>query len=329
MELPGRHRRGRLGHPHHDPVHAAHREPDHLGRLQLHGHRGGRGARLRRNLLAGVRAQLVHRAEGAGHAGGTGGDRGGAVDLMGSDGAKRRGFLTLEELRVAVEAESVDTVLLAFTDMQGRLAGKRLCTRASTSTRSSALLEKGVNYLLAVDVDMNTVDGYAMSSWERGYGDASTRVERATSAATRQHREPPNAVSAARNLYHHRLDALNRHLGAFADAARGTGLTLTAAVALGALGWAVPQVGARFIEMLVSRYRHPIWTKVAAVSLVASGLLLLLGRPPAHSGLPHSLWRGISLESTKSAANCSSRRSSSPIRSLARASSRSSVSRAR
>lgn len=52
------------------------------------------------------------------------------------------------------------------------------------------------------------------------------------------------------------------------------GLTLTAAVALGALV-GPSQVGARFIEMLVSRYHHPIWTKVAAVSLVASGLLLL------------------------------------------------------
>jgi predicted MFS family arabinose efflux permease len=57
------------------------------------------------------------------------------------------------------------------------------------------------------------------------------------------------------------------------------GLTLTAAVALGAMV-GPSQVGARFIEMLVSRYHHPIWTKVAAVSLVASGLLLLwIGLP--------------------------------------------------
>ena len=89
---------------------------------------------------------------------------------MGSDGAKRRGFLTLEELRVAVEAESVDTVLLAFTDMQGRLAGKRLSAEFFLDEVVSHYSE-GCNYLLAVDVDMNTVDGYAMSSWERGYGD--------------------------------------------------------------------------------------------------------------------------------------------------------------
>lgn len=52
------------------------------------------------------------------------------------------------------------------------------------------------------------------------------------------------------------------------------GLTLAAAVALGTLV-GPSQVGARFIEMLVSRYHHPIWTKIASVSLVAIGLLLL------------------------------------------------------
>ena len=71
-----------LGDLHHDPVHAAHREPDRLGQLQLHDRgRAGRD-RLRRDLLAGVRAQLVHRAEGAGHAGGAGGHRAGALHMI-------------------------------------------------------------------------------------------------------------------------------------------------------------------------------------------------------------------------------------------------------
>jgi glutamine synthetase len=87
-----------------------------------------------------------------------------------SPGTLRRGFLTLEQLRVAVEEGSVDTVLLAFTDMQGRLAGKRLSAEFFLDEVVSHYSE-GCNYLLAVDVDMNTVDGYAMSSWERGYGD--------------------------------------------------------------------------------------------------------------------------------------------------------------
>ena len=82
----------------------------------------------------------------------------------------RRGFLTMEQLRVAVAEGEVDTVVLAFTDMQGRLAGKRLSGEFFLDEVAEHYSE-GCNYLLAVDVDMNTVDGYAMSSWERGYGD--------------------------------------------------------------------------------------------------------------------------------------------------------------
>ena len=78
--------------------------------------------------------------------------------------------LTVEELRLGVDSGGIDTVVLALVDMQGRLQGKRL--------HSEYFLEEvlrhgteGCNYLLAVDVEMNTVGGYAMSSWERGYGD--------------------------------------------------------------------------------------------------------------------------------------------------------------
>src|SRR3954466_6676578 len=78
--------------------------------------------------------------------------------------------LTVDQLRNAIQTGKVDTVLLALTDMQGRLQGKRLTAAHFLDT----VLEHGseaCNYLLAVDVEMNTVDGYAMSSWERGYGD--------------------------------------------------------------------------------------------------------------------------------------------------------------
>ncbi|TMR87863.1 glutamine synthetase family protein, partial [Nonomuraea basaltis] len=64
----------------------------------------------------------------------------------------------------------IDTVLLAIADMQGRLQGKRLSARYFLDEVLNHGSE-GCNYLLAVDVDMNTVSGYAMSSWERGYGD--------------------------------------------------------------------------------------------------------------------------------------------------------------
>src|SRR5580658_7329640 len=92
------------------------------------------------------------------------------MPVDGGGGGMRRGMLTLEQLRVAIGEGEIDTVVLAFTDMQGRLAGKRLSAEFFLDEVAEHYSE-GCNYLLAVDVDMNTVDGYAMSSWERGYGD--------------------------------------------------------------------------------------------------------------------------------------------------------------
>jgi glutamine synthetase len=76
----------------------------------------------------------------------------------------------VEELRILVESGEIDTVVLAFPDMQGRLQGKRFAAPFFLDE----VLEhgtEGCNYLLAVDTEMNTVDGYEMSSWDRGYGD--------------------------------------------------------------------------------------------------------------------------------------------------------------
>jgi glutamine synthetase len=78
--------------------------------------------------------------------------------------------VTLDELRKAIDEGSVDTVLLTIADMEGRLQGKRL-TAAHFLDEVVEHGAEGCNYLLAVDVDMDTVSGYAMSSWERGYGD--------------------------------------------------------------------------------------------------------------------------------------------------------------
>ncbi|MEP6797137.1 MAG: glutamine synthetase, partial [Lapillicoccus sp.] len=78
--------------------------------------------------------------------------------------------LSVGSLRAEIESGSVDTVVVAFTDMQGRLQGKRIHGPFFLDTVLGHGTE-GCNYLLAVDVDMNTIDGYAISSWERGYGD--------------------------------------------------------------------------------------------------------------------------------------------------------------
>jgi glutamine synthetase len=87
--------------------------------------------------------------------------------------------LTIDELRARVDAGVTDTVLLALCDMQGRLQGKRL-TATYFLDEVAAHGAEGCNYLLAVDVEMNTVDGYAMSSWEGGYGDFAMRPDLAT-----------------------------------------------------------------------------------------------------------------------------------------------------
>jgi len=79
-------------------------------------------------------------------------------------------MLTLEELRIAVSEGRIDTVVLGITDMQGRLQGKRFYAPYFLDTVVKEGTE-GCNYLLAVDVDMNTVEGYTMSSWSSGYGD--------------------------------------------------------------------------------------------------------------------------------------------------------------
>ena len=78
--------------------------------------------------------------------------------------------LTLEQLSAAIESGEIDTVVVAFTDMQGRLQGKRLHGRYFLDIVVDHGTE-GCNYLLGVDIDMNTVAGYAITSWDRGYGD--------------------------------------------------------------------------------------------------------------------------------------------------------------
>ncbi|MFE2059754.1 glutamine synthetase family protein [Streptomyces sp. NPDC059446] len=93
--------------------------------------------------------------------------------------ADRTPPLATDELRVLVERGEIDTVVLAFPDMQGRLQGKRF----AAAFFLDEVLEhgtEGCNYLLAVDTDMNTVDGFAMSSWSNGYGDFAMRPDLAT-----------------------------------------------------------------------------------------------------------------------------------------------------
>jgi glutamine synthetase len=76
--------------------------------------------------------------------------------------------LTLEELR---SDSSIDTVIMAFTDMQGRLLGKRLHRDFFFEQVDHGHGTEGCNYLLALEMEMDPVPGYEIASWERGYGD--------------------------------------------------------------------------------------------------------------------------------------------------------------
>jgi glutamine synthetase len=131
--------------------------------------------------------------------------------------------MTFEELDVAVDGGDIDTVVLALTDMQGRLQGKRFHGRFFVDEVAEHGSE-GCNYLLAVDVDMNTVDGYAMSSWERGYGDFAMVPDLAT--LRRVPWQPATAmlladlrwldgsgdvVASPRQVLRNQLDRLARH----------------------------------------------------------------------------------------------------------------------
>ncbi|MFE7412678.1 glutamine synthetase family protein [Streptomyces laurentii] len=93
--------------------------------------------------------------------------------------ADRTPPLTVESLRRLAGRGEIDTVVLAFPDMQGRLQGKRFAAPFFLDEVLDHGTE-GCAYLLAVDTEMNTVDGYEMSSWDRGYGDFALRPDLAT-----------------------------------------------------------------------------------------------------------------------------------------------------
>ena len=88
------------------------------------------------------------------------------------------GNLSFEDLRRAVKAGTVDTVIVAMVDMQGRLVGKRF--HAQHFVESAYHETHACDYLLANDIDMEPVPGYAVASWDKGYGDFVLKPDLAT-----------------------------------------------------------------------------------------------------------------------------------------------------
>jgi glutamine synthetase len=97
------------------------------------------------------------------------GAAGKAAERPGGPGGSR-GMLSLDELRTEAEAGTIDTVVTAFTDMQGRLFGKRIQIEFFLDDVTEHGIE-GCNYLLALDMEMDPVPGYELANWEQGYGD--------------------------------------------------------------------------------------------------------------------------------------------------------------
>jgi glutamine synthetase len=88
--------------------------------------------------------------------------------------------LTLDELTSAVEDGSIDTVVVAFTDMQGRLMGKRVHGEFFVEENVAEHGLEACDYLLALDMEMDPVPGYELANWEKGYGDFALRPDLAT-----------------------------------------------------------------------------------------------------------------------------------------------------
>ena len=89
--------------------------------------------------------------------------------------------LTLEQLTKQVAAGEIDTVLVCFPDMQGRLMGKRFQAEFFLDSHDET---HSCNYLLANDIDMEPVPGYAATSWEKGYGDFTLKPDMSTLCPT-------------------------------------------------------------------------------------------------------------------------------------------------
>jgi glutamine synthetase len=88
------------------------------------------------------------------------------------------GMLSFKQLSEAVASGEIDTVIACFPDMQGRLIGKRF--QAEYFLEAAHEETHGCDYLLANDIDMEPVPGYAAANWEKGYGDFVMKPDMAT-----------------------------------------------------------------------------------------------------------------------------------------------------
>ncbi len=91
------------------------------------------------------------------------------------------GMLNADELASAIELYTIDTILVVFPDLQGRLMGKRVTGHYWLRQMKRGAGEiHACNYLLAVDSEMTVLPGYQFANWEKGYGDCALRPDLST-----------------------------------------------------------------------------------------------------------------------------------------------------
>ena len=116
---------------------------------------------------------------------------------------------TIEELKSAIANGDIDTVVVGATDMQGRLQGKRIHAPFFVADTLKNGTE-GCNYLLAVDIDMNTVQGYDVSSWDTGYGDMGMSLDLNTVRALPWHEKTAFVTADLVDHHHHGISVSPR-----------------------------------------------------------------------------------------------------------------------
>ena len=89
------------------------------------------------------------------------------------------GMLTLPDLSEAVHRGDVETVLVVFPDLYGRLMGKRVQAQFFVDSVADGGMH-ACDYLLTCDMEMDVVDGYQFATWERGYGDMHAQPDMST-----------------------------------------------------------------------------------------------------------------------------------------------------
>lgn len=110
---------------------------------------------------------------------------------MPAPGPSTTGKIDLATLARLVDSGEIDTVVVAFTDLQGRLLGKRVTGRffldhvlGDGGDPATGDGIEACDYLLTVDVDMNVVEGYRFANWQSGYGDFRGRPDLSTLCVT-------------------------------------------------------------------------------------------------------------------------------------------------